>query len=234
MSKNIGCIISCYNEENNIVKLVDNIIELNLNKKIDFVLVNNASTDNTKKIFDELGSKYSDIKFVTNSSDRGWGYGIRFGLQFINTNIVGWTHSDLQYEMKDLLKVLDIINNENFEKDKNFLIKGSRIKRKFFDKFVSFMMQLLCSFILKKNLNEINAQPVFMNNEQLKNFDLPDGLEMDLYVYYKCIKNNSKIIRLDVVQHERNFGTSSWNNNLISKIQLSLKFLKHAIKIKNG
>lgn len=234
MSKSIGCIISCYNEENNIIKLVDNIVELNLNNKINFVLVNNASTDNTKKIFRELESKYTDIKFVTNNIDKGWGYGIKFGLQFINTNIVGWTHSDLQYEMKDLTKVLDIINNESFEEDKNFLIKGSRVNRKFFDKFVSFMMQILCSIILKKNLKEINAQPVFMNNEQLKNYNLPDGLEMDLYVYYKCIKNNSNIVRLNVIQHERNFGTSSWNNSLISKIQLSLKFLKHAIKIRNG
>tara|TARA_Y100000768_G_scaffold341219_1_gene285557 strand:- start:2179 stop:2883 length:705 start_codon:yes stop_codon:yes gene_type:complete len=234
MSKSIGCIISCYNEEHNIIKLVTNIVELNLDKKINFVLVNNASTDETKKIFKELENKYKDIKFVTNNIDKGWGYGIKFGLKFINTDIVGWTHSDLQYEMKDLSKVLDIINNENLDRNKNFLIKGNRVKRKFFDKFVSFMMQLLCSLILKKNLKEINAQPVFINSEQLKKFNLPDGLEMDLYVYYKCIKNNSKIIRMEVIQHERNYGTSSWNSNFLSKIQLAFKFLKHAIDIKNG
>ena len=136
--------------------------------------------------------------------------------------------------MGDLLKVLDIIYKENLTKDKNFLIKGSRIKRNFFDKFFSYMMQLFCSIILKKNLSEINAQPVFINCDQLKKLNLPDGLEMDLYVYFKSIINNSEIKRLNVVQHKRNFGKSSWNNNLSSKIHLSIKFLKHAIKIKNG
>lgn len=234
MNKTIGCVISCYNEEHSIIKIVNSIVKLNLNKKINFVLVNNASTDNTKNKFKELDGKHDNIQFVTNNLNYGWGYGIKFGLQFLNTNIVGWTHGDLQYEMKDLLKVLDIIDKEHLDKDKNFLIKGKRVKRKFFDKLVSFMMQLLCSLILRKSLKEINAQPVFINYQQLKEFILPDGLEMDLYIYYKSIKNNSKIIRFDVIQHERNYGLSSWNSNFLSKFQLAYKFLRHAVNIKNG
>lgn len=234
MNRSIGCVISCYNEEDNIFKLVTNIVELNLNQKINFVLVNNASTDNTSKIFKNLENKYENIKFVTNNIDKGWGYGIKVGLQFVNTDIVGWTHSDLQYEMKDLLKVLDIINRENLDENKNFLIKGNRVKRKFLNKLVSFMMQFICSLILKINLKEITAQPVFINSKQLNKLFLPDGLEMDLYVYYNCVKNNSKIIRFDVIQHDRNFGTSSWNSNFSSKILLAYKFLKHSVDIKNG
>ena len=44
----------------------------------------------------------------------------------------------------------------------------------------------------------------------------------------------TKIIRFDVIQHKRVLGKSSWNNSLYSKLKLSIKFLKHAVKIKNG
>ena len=148
--------------------------------------------------------------------------------------MVGWTHSDLQYENKDLVKVIEIISDQGLTKRTNFIIKGNRIKRNFIDKFFSLMMQIICSLILKKKLIDINAQPVFINFNQLKKFKLPNGLEMDLDLYYKSIKNNSKIIRFNVIQYKRNFGKSSWNNSLYARLKLSIKFLKHAIKIKDG
>ena len=234
MNKNLGCVISCYNEEKNISKLISDIVKQNLNRKISFVIVNNASTDNTNKIFKELKNQHKNIRFVTNDINKGWGYGIKFGLKYIKTDIIGWTHSDLQYEIKDLTKVLNIIHDHRLTGSTNFLIKGNRIKRNYIDKFFSFIMQIICSLILKKKLRDINAQPVFINCDQLKNLKLPNGLEMDLDVYFKSIKNNSKIIRFDVIQHKRVLGKSSWNNSLYSKLKISIKFLKHAVKIKNG
>ena len=234
MSKNLGCVISCYNEEKNITKLISDIVNQNLNKEIKFVIVNNASTDNTNKIFKKLKNLNKNIRFVTNEIDKGWGYGIKFGLNYIKADIVGWTHSDLQYEIKDLVKVLNIIRDQGLTRSTNFLIKGHRIKRNYIDKFFSFMMQIICSLILKKKLKDINAQPVFINYDQLKKIKLPNGLEMDLDIYFKSLKNNSEIIRFDVIQHKRSFGKSSWNNSLYSKLKLSIKFLKHALKIKNG
>ncbi len=231
----IACIISCYNEEKNIPVLIDEILKYDLNKQIFFVLVDNASTDLTSQIFEKNKNKYEGIKFVINKIDKGWGYGIKYGLKYTNSDIIGWTHSDLQYDIKDLVKVLDIIkkNIHNLHNE-NFLIKGRRKSRKIFEKFFSLMMQFICSIILKKKFTEINAQPVFLNTKQLDNLNLPDGLEMDLYLYYNCILNNSKIFRFDVTQDKRFHGTSSWNNSIFSKVKLSLRFLKHAIKIRNG
>tara|TARA_B110000037_G_C16999265_1_gene456442 strand:+ start:208 stop:909 length:702 start_codon:yes stop_codon:yes gene_type:complete len=231
----IACIISCYNEEKNIPEVVKQIIENKLNERIHFVLVNNASTDNSSLLFKKYSGKYKNIQFIINDKDIGWGFGIKFGLNRIKADIVGWTHSDLQYHAKDLLNVLDIID-QNKEKitTNNFLIKGQRINRKPIEKIFSTMMQIICSLILAKNLTEINAQPVFINYKQLQNMTLPDGLEMDLYTYYTSIINKSKIYRINVTQNERSYGSSSWNNNIFSKIKLSYKFLTYVIKLKNG
>lgn len=231
----IACIISCYNEEKNISEVIKQIIENKLNERIHFVLVNNASTDNSNLLFKKNIGKYKNIQFLINDKNIGWGFGINFGLKKIKADIVGWTHSDLQYQIKDLLKVLNIIdlNKKKFTTN-NFLIKGQRINRKPIEKFFSTMMQIICSLILAKNLTEINAQPVFINYKQLQNMKLPDGLEMDLYTYYRSIMNKSKVYRINVTQDERSYGSSSWNNNIFSKIKLSYKFLTYAIKLKNG
>jgi len=231
----IACIISCYNEEKNIPEVISQILDNKLNEKIHFVLIDNASSDNSRLLFEQSVNKYKNIEFVINNDDIGWGYGIKFALQKIKADIVGWTHSDLQYEIKDLINVLDVIsvNKEKFTNN-NFLIKGQRINRKTVDKFFSIMMQILCSIILRKNLTEINAQPVFINYNQLKNLKLPNGLEMDLYIYYMSIMNKSEIFRINVMQNKRIYGSSSWNNSIFSKIKLSYKFLSYALKLKNG
>ena len=237
MKKKIACIISCYNEKENIPIVLKQILENKLNERIHFVIVDNASSDNSNLLFKAYENKYNNIDFLINDNDIGWGYGIKFGLQKVSADIVGWTHSDLQYELKDLVNVLDLIdiNEKNFTNN-NFLIKGQRNSRKILDNFFSIMMQSLCSLILNQKFSEINAQPVFINYRQLKHMDLPNGLEMDLYIYYMSLMNKSKINRINVLQNKRSFGSSSWNNNIFSKIKLSYKFLKFAmkLKIKNG
>ena len=170
MKKNITCVISCYNEAKNIPLLLKEIYKFKIHEKINFILVNNGSVDNSSSLLKVWSSKYKKIKFVNNIKDIGLGYGIKTGLKYSKTKIVGWTHADMEYNVRDLLKVVKIINsNKNyFEKTKNWIIKGQRIKRKFSKKIFSLFMALICSAILKKKLYEINAQPVFLNIKQVK------------------------------------------------------------------
>ena len=74
-------------------------------------------------------------------------------------------------------------------------------------------MEILFSIILRHKLHEITSQPVFIKFNQLSKLELPDGLEMDLYLYYMCIKDNCKIFRLNTTQNERKHGSSSWKKN---------------------
>ena len=51
--KLISCVISCYNEEQNIPVLLNQIKKNNLEKNFEFIIVNNGSTDNSWKIICE-------------------------------------------------------------------------------------------------------------------------------------------------------------------------------------
>jgi glycosyltransferase involved in cell wall biosynthesis len=236
MKINITCIISCYNEAKNIPLLLKTIYEAELQEKINFIIINNGSNDNSRNLLKVWSSKYKKIKFIDNRKDNGWGYGIKTGLISNKNSIVGWTHGDMEYSVYDLKKVLKIISSDEqyFTKTNNWIIKGQRINRKFSKRIFSLFHCWICSLILKKRLYEINAQPVFFNTRQIKKWkNIPNGLELDMYGYYNVLKNTGKEIRINVEQKDRLHGTSSWNKNFFSKISLSWKLFKSAFKIKN-
>ena len=234
MIDKISCVISCYNEKKNIPKLLNFIKRLNLEKKINFIIVNNGSTDNSTFIMRAFAKRYKNINFINLQKSPGWGAGIVHGLKLTRTRIVGWTHGDLEYQMDDLKKVLKVINSKSifYNNKKNFFIKGSRVNRPLGKKLISKAMSLACSTILGKRLVEINAQPFFFHKKEFNNWKkIPKDLSLDLFAYEKVQRKNYVSTRIGVEQRVRIHGVSSWNNGFLSKFYLIMAFLRRAVII---
>ena len=232
LTKLASCVISCYNEEENISTLLDQIRNNDLEKKIEFIIVNNGSTDNSWNAILEKKNNFSEIKFLNLEEDLGWGNGIIKGLEQSTCEYVGWIHGDLQYDMKILIKVIELLQDPSNQHE-NILIKGRRAKRKFSENAFTMMMSIIASILLGKILYDITAQPNFFSRKILKNFkNTPKDLMLDLYLYNMMYrKKNKNIIRIPVVQKEREYGSSSWNRHFASKFFLGFKMLIGIIKI---
>ena len=232
-TKLISCVISCYNEEKNIAILLDQIKSNNLEKNFEFIIVNNVSTDNSWRIICEKKNNFPEIKFINLDNNLGWGNGITEGLKLTSSEYVGWTHGDLQYDLKILLQVQKVLKDPNNRGD-SILIKGRRKNRKFIEVIFTFMMSIIASILLGKILYDINAQPNFFSRKVLNDFkNTPKDLMLDFYLYYKILKKkNNKIIRIPVMQEERIHGFSSWNRSFISKFMMSVKQFIGIIKVR--
>lgn len=230
--KIISCVISCYNEEENILALLNQIKSNELEKRIEFIIVNNGSTDSSWNVILQNKKSFPEIKFINVKEDLGWGNGVTEGLKHANCKFIGWIHGDLQYDMKILFQVMDVLENSE-NQNHNVLIKGRRAKRKLSEDFFTVTMSIIASILLRKVFIDINAQPSFFSREVLKNFyNVPKDLMLDLYVYNLISKmKDKKIIRIPVIQKEREKGQSSWNKNFSSKFLLSYKMLKGIIKL---
>ena len=202
-NKIISCVISCYNEEENILALLNQIKSYDLEKKIEFIIVNNGSNDNSWNIILHNKKNFPEIKFINVEEDLGWGNGVSEGLKYAKCKFVGWIHGDLQYDMKILFQVIEILENPQ-NQNQNILIKGRRARRMFLEDFFTFIMGIIASILLRKFLFDINAQPSFFSKEILKKFkNTPKDLMLDLYLYNLICKiKESKIIRIPVVQKE--------------------------------
>ena len=97
----LSIVIPCYNEEKNLQSLVGKIQEIkqnNQNINLEFILVNDGSTDQTSAKLFELNNDniYSIVDLKKN---HGYGGSIQEGLKKSKGDIVSWTHSDLQCDI---------------------------------------------------------------------------------------------------------------------------------------
>ena len=226
----LSCVISCYNESNNLDILFKEINSLNIYKNVEFIIVNNGSTDNSKIILNKLSKKYKLIKILNLKSDKGWGNGICYGLKKAKGEYLGWIHGDLQYDLK-IIKI--ILNKLKKNKNKKIFFKGLRIKRDLYSKIFTYIMSAICSIILRKFLWDINAQPSIFHKSFLVNLkNPPKNAQLDLFSFYKARSNKYKIKRVEVEQKDRVYGESSWNFGFSSRIKFSMQTINDCFLIK--
>ena len=115
--KKVDVIIPCFNENKNIKRLVSSWSEaLSAEKSISVYFINNGSTDNTgmllKKEIELSSSKNLNVLEIKNNI--GYGHGIKHGIKNTKSEIICWTHADLQIPVFD---VIDIIKSIRIQKN---------------------------------------------------------------------------------------------------------------------
>lgn len=220
----LSIVIPCYNEGKNIPLILDKFAHVIKRSDIELILVNNGSTDQSKRILFEAKEKYSFLRIVDIEFNKGYGFGITSGLKASQGEYLAYTHADMQTDPSDVIKALDLVEQQDFA-DQCY-IKGSRQGRNIWDQVFTFGMSCFESIYLKKILWDINAQPNLFHKAffaQLTNF--PKDFSLDLYLLYMAKKMNLNVIRFPVNFPPRIHGESSWNTGIMSKI----KFIKRTI-----
>jgi glycosyltransferase involved in cell wall biosynthesis len=229
----LSIIIPCYNEEKNLINLVNEIKIIkneNPELKLEFILVNDGSTDLTSTILKDLNQN-EIYKVVDLKQNMGYGGSIQEGLKSSNSHILSWTHSDLQCDLNDVIKLYKLHQEEFL--DKKIIVKGKRIKRNIFDSFFSNSMAFLASIIFQKKFYEINAQPKIFSRKLFEEFEnAPKDFSLDLYLLYISKKKFYKIIEHPVVYKKRVAGVSKGGDSFIGKIKLTLRTLKYIINLR--
>ena len=233
----LSLIIPCFNEEPNIDKLLESlelIIEKHQEEKIELIIVDNGSTDNSyskitkSKLF--LANKINILKIEKNI---GYGNGVYQGIKFSKGNYIAWCHSDLQLDPNDVIKIFKKYKMELL--NKNCIIKGKRTNRNFMDTFFTFGMTLLTYFLFHVKLNDINAQPKMFHRNFLKFLeDSPKDFSFDFFFLLKAKQNNYKIYEFPVTWHGRYAGEAKGGDSIKLKLKLTARTLNYMIKLKKN
>ena len=228
-------IIPCYNECANLPSLIDNILPLQNDYELEYILVENGSNDNSRDYFrNNIDGKYKNIKIVYLDINKGYGFGLKQGLKLSKGQYLGWLHSDMQVHPNDLRPIFDfaLANNSN----QKLFLKGRRFNRPLLDRFFTIGQSMFSSIIFLNKMWDIGATPVIFSKSLIDNFDLmPDDFSIELFTYLIAKRKDFQIKRFDITINDRKNSISSWNNGLISKIKLSLILIKSSILIRlNG
>ena len=227
----LSIIVPCYNEEKNIPLILEKFNSVIKNEKIEVILVNNGSTDNSAKILEKVLPKYFFARTILVPVNQGYGYGILQGLKEAKGDFLGWTHADMQTDPKDVIKAYEILEKENW--NKNIYVKGDRKGRPFFDQFFTFGMFIFETIFMGKVLYDVNAQPNIFSKEFFSNWkNPPKDFALDLYALYMAKKNKLKVIRFNVLFPERIHGQSTWNTGLASKWKFIKRTMVFSLELK--
>ncbi|MFH0936559.1 MAG: glycosyltransferase family 2 protein [Candidatus Woesearchaeota archaeon] len=223
--------IPCFNELKSLPLLIEKYEKAKKKIKFQLVIVDNGSKDNTWKYIQKIRKEYDFIKLIRIKDNIGYGNGINIGLQNCDSKIVGWSHGDLQCSPEDIFIGYDIYKKSNG----NMLVKGHRKMRDWKSLILTYGLQILSSIILLKYFDDINGQPKIFDKELIKTFKSPPkGFSYDLYVQYKAIKNDYKIIPFDVMFTKRIYGLSKWTYSIMGKMDNIKSFIKDIWGIRIG
>lgn len=123
-TKKLSLIIPCYNEEKTLKKCIDRVVDaLQDATPLEIVIVDDCSKDKSLEVARGLENKYGavSIKVAHHEQNQGKGAAIRTGIQLATGDFIGVQDADMEYDPKDLIKVLAPLNNDEAD-----VVLGSR------------------------------------------------------------------------------------------------------------
>jgi len=225
MKMKLSIVVPCYDEAENIPLILKRFNEVIKRKDVEVIFVDNGSGDDSPQVLHKLLPEYFFAKAMRIDVNQGYGYGIVQGLKACTGEFIGWTHADMQTDPADLIKALEIIEENN--SNGNLFVKGNRRGRPVFDQFFTVGMNIFETLYMRVRLHDVNAQPNVFSKKFFETWkNPPKDFSLDLYALYMAQKSGLQIERFDVIFPKRIHGKSHWNSGLSAK----WKFIKRTIE----
>lgn len=177
----LSIIIPCYNEENFIGDLLNELLE-KINP-FEIIIVDDNSNDKSIKIIESFKNK--KIKLIKNNTNKGKGYCLREGIKVAEGDVVCIQDADPEYSPDDI-KILI----EPFEKLNTEFVIGTRFQTKkkrkigyFYHTIFNKIITFLVNFKSNTNFTDIECGYKAIRTEVIKNLNLKEnrfGIEVEL------------------------------------------------------
>ena len=150
----ISVIIPVFNEEKSIKNTINEIKSVlkknKLDKNSEIIVVNDGSTDNTKKILEKC-----DVVVINNPINIGYGFSLKRGINAAKNETIVITDADQTYPFDAVPEMLKI-KEEGFD-----LVVGARTgkyyRQSLFKKFLRFLLRKFVEFVSGKKIKDINS-----------------------------------------------------------------------------
>jgi glycosyltransferase involved in cell wall biosynthesis len=110
----ISVFFPCYNDEKTIGKLIQDAFATlkAIAPDYEVIVVDDGSTDGSRKLLTNLSKKYKDLKLVFHEKNKGYGGALQSGFKSATKDLIFYTDGDGQYDVKELPILLELMSKD--------------------------------------------------------------------------------------------------------------------------
>ncbi len=231
MAKSISIVFPMFNEQDNILPLLNSTIPVvaKLTKDYEIVFVDDGSKDNTPKILEQL-KKEKNIKVYTLKKNSGKATALYVGFQKATKDVIVTMDSDLQDDPKEIPILIEKIEEgydfvNGWKKNKH-AEHASPFKRIF-----SLTFNTMTKIISGTNFNDYNCPFKAFKSEVAKDLFLYG--DMHRYIPVQIANMGYKYTEVVVSNYPRQFGVTKYGSKRILRGFFDLITIKYLVTYRN-
>jgi len=208
--KKLSIVVSCFNEEENLLRYQAEVLPLleKLSIPFELILVNDGSSDGTPSVVRELQSHYPTVLLATHPSNRGLGAGLKTGFAISSGDTIVTMDADLTFHPRSLMLLIDAYK-EGYDVVLGSPFIGGMEGVHFIRKFLSRAVNVCYQVLLQKKITATSSIFRIYKASLIKGFSLQSSsFDINAEILFKAIQAGARIKEVPVVLGRREKGES--------------------------
>lgn len=203
---NLGVIIPVYNEAATIEEIIRRVVAVGLADEI--VIVDDGSTDGTRKLLQEISSKYPQVKILLHDQNQGKGSAVRTGIKNSSMDLVIIQDADLEYDPRDYPAILkpieegmaDVVYGSRF-------LGGPRRTTMFWHLVANKMLTLMTNVLYNSILSDMETGYKLFRREIIADIPLnAKRFDFEPEITAKLLKRKIRIFEVPITFNPREYS----------------------------
>lgn len=206
----ISLFFPAWNEEDYVERAVTRALEVlpRLTDDFEIIVVNDASTDRTQEICEEMAARIPQLRVITHATNLKLGGAMRSGLSASTKDIVVYSDIDLPWDLRELERALHLM--EYLEADMICAFRFDRTSEGPKRIIYSFVYNLLIRSLFDINIKDVNFSFKVMHRRVLEAIELRSlGSFIDAELVVKAIRKGFRVFQMGVDYFPRTRGVST-------------------------
>jgi glycosyltransferase involved in cell wall biosynthesis len=222
----ISVFFPCYNEQDNIGRVVKRAIEVleGLAKDYEVIIVNDGSKDGTGAVADALAGMNSRVRVVHHPHNQGYGAALQSGIQAASKGLVFFTDGDGQFDIGEIKLLLPMI-------EQNDIVCGYRLNRKdpFVRKLNGWLWTKLVNLLFGMHIRDIDCAFKLFRREVFDGMRMSSGGALiSAEILARATRRGCRIAQVGVHHYPRTAGSQTG-----AKLRVILRAFKELFELYN-
>ena len=205
----LSIVIPCFNEKNTLKKIIQKVIDETKKFKVELIVVDDYSTDNSVEIVQLMQKQYKFIKLICHKKNQGKGAALRTGFKHLsNSDITLIQDADLEYDPSEYDKLISPFINRNADVvyGSRFLSGSEKRVLYFWHRYANGILTLLSNIFTDLNLTDMETcYKVFKTNVIKKIIIEENRFGFEPEITAKIAKLNLTIYEVGISYHGRTY-----------------------------